>query len=99
MDFDSVTGLIFGIGFGVDSQGNDARTLVTLDSATATFTQVAAIPYNYLDLLSAVSAIDMFAKSSVIIPVHEHCVHQGQPPLVRLHEQPDLIFIISQDEP
>ena len=98
MDFDSVTGLIFGIGFGVDSQGNEARTLVTLDSATATFTQVAAIPDNYLDLLSAVSAIDMFDRI-VVWCAHRDSIFQGQPPLVCIHEQPDLVVLGLQVSP
>ena len=58
-DFDSVTGLIFGVGLTTDSKGNYVRALVTLDSATTLFNLVGYVPYNYFLIDDAESAIDV----------------------------------------
>eukprot|EP00042_Codosiga_hollandica_P048900 m.557843 g.557843 ORF g.557843 m.557843 type:complete len:331 (-) comp57762_c0_seq1:132-1124(-) len=50
-DFDPSSGLIYGVGY------NGARTFVSFSSQTTLFTQIATIP-DFIDLLSAVSAID-----------------------------------------
>jgi len=57
MDFDPVTGLIYGVGIQVFSPTNYRRVMLTLSTATKQITLVAPIP-GYVEIWSTLSTLD-----------------------------------------